>query len=233
LGKITATDEELLKLYETRTLRKIAALYGCNDEAVRQRLKRAGAKMRPRGGTKQFDPPRQELEILYQSKSMREIAKVFEVGETVVWKRLKEHGIVLRDFESGGHRLKPGRQFSKAHRKNLSKAHKGKWSGERNPHWRGGVHQVHLRLRGSGDYKMWKNEALELRGFKCQQCGVVQNNICECCGTRIRLHVHHIESFAAVPEKRFDPHNSEVLCPRCHHSRHHGKPGELRETPNV
>ncbi len=233
MGKVTATDEELLRLYETMTLRKIAALFQCNDEAVRRRLHKAGAKMRSRGGIKEFDPPRQDLERLYQSLSMRQIADQFGVGETVVWKRLKEHGIALNGFENGGHRLKPGRIFSKSHRRNLSKAHKGKWSGDKNPHWKGGVHQVHLRLRASGDYKMWKTEALELRGFKCQECGVSQHSMCECCGTRIRLHVHHIESFAAVPAKRFDPQNSEVLCPRCHHSRHHGKPGELRETPNV
>lgn len=233
MGKITATNEELLKLYESRTLRQIAAIYDCNDEAIRKRLHKAGAKMRKRGGFRQFDPPKEELERLYQSLSMRDIAKQYEVGETVVWKRLNEHNIKLRDFENGGHRLKPGRKFTKAHRRQLSKAKRGKWSGDKNPNWKGGVHHIHLQLRATGDYKFWKLDALELRGFKCQQCGVLQNSICECCGTHIRLHVHHVESFAKVPEKRFDPQNSEVLCPRCHKSRHHGKPGELRETPNV
>jgi len=233
MGKITATDEELIRLYATLSTAKIAAQLGCNAETIRKRLVQAGVKMRPQHGYRTFDPPKEELERLYQEQSMLDIAKHFGVGETVVWKRLTEHGIKLRDYEAGGHRLKPGRIFSTEARQNMSKAKRGKWLGEKNPHWKGGVHQKHLQMRASGAYKQWKQEALELRGHKCQDCGVAQSSICECCGTHIRLHVHHVQSFAHFPESRFDPLNSEVLCPKCHFSRHHGKPGELRETPNV
>src|SRR5690349_18351626 len=64
-------------------------------------------------------------------------------------------------------------------------------------------------------------------------CGVENGTACECCGAQVRLHVHHVESFAKVPERRFDPNNSEILCPKCHHSRHWSKPGEFGGSPNV
>lgn len=235
MGKITATDEELQRLYQSHTLRQMAAMFHVGDEAIRKRLVRAGTTMRPRGGFKEFDPPRDELERLYQEKSMRQIADQYGVGETVVWKRLTEHGIKLRGHEAGGHRLKTGKKFSKEARRNMALAQRKRWDGkpENHPSWKGGRHQEHLRLRSSGAYREWKNEALELRGFKCQGCGAEQNSVCPCCGTRVRLHVHHVLSFADHPDVRFDPRNSEVLCPKCHWSRHHGKPGELRETPNV
>lgn len=227
------TKEQLETLYAERSILKIAAMYGVEDETVRKRLIKFGIPRRPRGGKRDFDPPADVLRDLYQTMSMREIAKKFGVGETVVWKRLQEHGIKLRDFEAGGHRLKPGRIFTKAHRLNISLANTGKWAGDKNPHWKGGAQVVNLRLRASGAYRRWKQDALALRGNKCQGCGVANGTVCECCGTRVRLHVHHVESFAKVPDKRFDPSNSEILCAKCHHSRHRSKPGEFGGSPNV
>lgn len=183
------------------------------------------------GPRRKFDPDPSELRRLYQTMSMRAIAEHFGVGETVVFHRIREHGIVLDGFEKGGHRKRTGRQFSEAHKLALRRSHAGNWTGEKNPNWRGGVDRENRRLRGSEDYQRWRIAALARAGNACEGCGVKNGTVCECCGTKIRLHVHHIESFSAVPERRFDPANSEVLCPRCHDSRHHGKSGELLETP--
>jgi 5-methylcytosine-specific restriction endonuclease McrA len=228
-AKLAKSD--LAKLYQTRTAREIADLYGFkSDESVRKRLVSFGIPRRRRGGVREFAPPKAKLERLYQRHSMREIARMHGVGETVVWKRLKEYGIKLKDYEDGGHRKKPGRQFSREHRENLSKAHRGRWAGDKNPHWKGGVYDANLRLRRTGAYRQWKLAALEYRGNRCQQCGAQNGTACACCGHRITLHVHHILSFSQYPELRFDAGNSEVLCPKCHHSRHHGKSGEFGET---
>lgn len=205
-------------------------MYGVSAETVRKRLVKFGIRRRKRGGRRDFDPSAHELRELYQAMSMAEIAKKYGVGETVVWKRLKEHGITLRDFESGGHRLKPGRVFSEAHRQAISRSMRGK-TGPLNRNWKGGKATESLRLRGSIEYREWKRAALALRGNKCQLCGVASGFRCECCGTHVVLHVHHVESFARVPERRFDPTNSEVLCPKCHYSKHRRTPRELLETP--
>lgn len=233
-GKLNAlTKEKLEALYRDHSAIQIAALYRCNPEAVRRRMIEFGISRRNRGGRRTFNPSRDELEALYQQLSMNQIAKRFDVGETVVWKRLAEFGIKLRDYEDGGHRKKPGRMFSKEHRKALSRAHTGKQVGDKSPRWKGGNTDKLLQLRRTGAYKQWKLEALELKGGACERCGAKRGAMCEHCGHRVALHVHHVESFANVPARRFDPTNSEVLCSKCHHEHHHGKPGELLETPNV
>ena len=168
---------------------------------------------------KRFDPPRDELNMLYQQMSMRKIADHYGVGETVVWKRLKEHGIALDEY--GNHRLRKNRVFSEQHLANLRKSRKEKRTfGAANPNWKGGLTDVNRRLRTSVEYKEWRNSALILRGNKCQECGVVDGSVCDCCGTRVKLHVHHVKSFAKFPESRFDPENSEILCPKCYYGRH-------------
>lgn len=218
------TKKQLAALYETHTTKEIADLYGFrSDESVRKRMVKLDIPRRNNRDRRTFTPDRDELHELYQQFSMKQIARKYGVGETVVWKRLKEFGITLKDFEDGGHRKKPGRSFSDKHRRNLSRARRGKWLGEHNPNWRGGLTAINLRLRTSVQYREWRQAALELRGNCCQGCGVADGFLCECCGTRIKLHVHHVESFARIPDKRFDPSNSEVLCPKCHHSRHRRK----------
>lgn len=220
-GKLAGlTKEALQELYRTRTTAEIATIYGCNPEAVRKLMIAFDIPRRQRTDTRTFEPDRDELEKLYQQHSMRDISRIYGVGETVVWKRLKEYGITLRDYEDGGHRKKPGREFSLEHRQNLSKAHRGRWSGEKNPHWKGGATEKMRRERQSGAYRQWRIAALALRGNACQECGVEKDVICECCGHKISLHVHHIHSFAKYADLRFDPENSEVLCSKCHRSRH-------------
>jgi len=214
------TKEELEKLYEFQTCREIAEKVGVNSEVVRMRLHKFGVKMRRRGYPKSFDPPRDELERLYQKYSMKQISRKFHVGETTVWTRLKEHGITLRGFEDGGHRKKPGREFSRAHRENLSKAHRGKWAGDKNPNWNGGANEKNLAARRTGAYRQWKLAALERAGNACEVCGVKRGTVCQCCGNKITLHVHHIKSFAKHVDERFNPENSQVLCPKCHHRNH-------------
>lgn len=150
---------------------------------------------------------------------MRQIADKYGVGETVVWTRLKEFGIKLHDYENGGHRLRPGRIFSEEHRRKIGLSMRGK-VGPLNRNWKGGKAAENLRLRGSIEYREWKSAALALRGHECQECGVKHKSTCECCGTHVVLHVHHVKSFANFPEDRFDPQNSEVLCPKCHYPRH-------------
>lgn len=215
MGKLTASIEELEVLKRSMTCEEIGKKFGCSAELVRKELHKNGIKVSRR----RFDPPAEELRNLYQVKSMREIAEHYKAGETVVFKRLKEHGIELDGYVN--HRLKPGREFTAEHRKALSLAHEGRWSDEKNPNWKGGAVAKNMKARASGAYKQWRVAALALKGNICECCGVKQNSLCECCGVVTRLHVHHKKPFSKFPELRFDPENAEVLCPKCHNSRHH------------
>lgn len=216
---------KLRALYREHSTAEIAEQHGVSAELVRRVLIQAGIPRRNRGGRRTFNPSKQVLQRLYQKLSMKQIARRFDVGETVVWKRLKEYGIKLRDFEDGGHRKKPGRTFSDQHRKNISKALRNTYRDDptKHPCWKGGATERNLRLRRSGAYKQWRIEAKALHKNRCQECGVENKSVCECCGTKVTLHLHHIRSFAKYPESRFDPANSELLCPKCHYARHYGK----------
>lgn len=204
-------------------------MYGVTAEVVRLRLHKYG--INPSLKTRRtFDPTREELHAMYQSKSMREIAEELGVGETVVFKRLKEHGISLKDH--GNHRLKTGRQFSESHIAAMKEAHrKNPKRGADNPAWKGGIAVTNRKLREGWEFREWKKLSLERAGHKCEACGTQNGSMCNCCGTLVKLHVHHVKSFAKYPESRFDPANSQVLCPRCHFAEHYRKPRELLETP--
>lgn len=219
---MTFQKEELKRLYKDQSLStyEIAAHYKVGSETVRKALIGFGIKRRKRGPVRSFNPPKGELEKLYQAKSMRQIADHYGVGEVVVWKRLQEHGIKLRGFEEGGHRSKTGKTFSKEHVKNMSLSRIGKRAGDKHHNWKGGIAAANFFARGSTAYRQWKKDALERAGNKCEGCSVEQGFICPCCGVQIGLHVHHVKSFSKYPDLRFDPKNSEVLCPRCHRSRH-------------
>lgn len=214
------SKDELAKLYQFYSCEKIGKMHGVNAETVRKRLHEHGIDPQKVGGRRAFNPPKEILHDLYQQMSMRAIAEKFGVGETVVFKRLHEHGITLKDHENGGHRLKVGRVFSDEHKRNISLAQTGKKVGQKNPNWKGGVSAENFKLRNSAQSKNWKIAVLEKSGHRCSICGVLQDTTCECCGTKIRLHVHHIKSFSGYPELRFDVDNGEVLCPKCHYSRH-------------
>lgn len=221
--------EVLAELYKSKSTSGIAKIYGVNPETIRKLIHKHGIAVKGAGGRRVFDPPAEELRALYQTMSMAQIAEHYQVGETVVFKRLKEHGIELDGFKN--HRLKTGKTFSVEHRQALSKVKRGKWSGEKNPNWKNNARVENLRARASGEYKQWRYAALALAGFACQSCGAKHGAICECCGHKVTMHVHHVKSFADHPELRYDPSNAEVLCPKCHRASHDRKSGELLETP--
>lgn len=217
--KFNPSKLELEKLYQTNSCAQIGKMHGVNSETVRKRLHEHQIPMGKVGGRRAFDPPKEVLQELYQVMSMLEIAKLYGCGETIVFKRLKEHGISLEQHVN--HRLKPGRIFTEQHKLAISIAHRTKAAyGEKNPNWKGGLAAETLRARGSWQYREWKKNSLVRAGYKCECCGVVDGVICECCGVKVKLHVHHVKSFSKHIESRFDPENSEVLCPQCHRKKH-------------
>lgn len=227
--KVLVPKETVKELYEKcGTVLGVASALGVSETVASRLIHEAGITPKI-GSHKKINLDVTEIDRMYQEKSLREIAKHYGIGETTVWSFVKQHGIAYKAKPSGKNRNRPER--SEEHRRKQSEARKGKYVGEKAGNWKGGVSYTNMKLRQSKDYARWKKLALKLRGDKCQQCGVVNGIVCKCCGTSIKLHVHHIKSFAKYPESRFDPENSEVLCPSCHHSRHRCKSSELLETP--
>lgn len=212
--------ETIQSLYNRlKKVKLVAEQLGVSQECIRKRMIKFGID-RDKGREPKLSIDGDTLRSEYQSMTMREIAEKYGVGETTIWAALKAHGIKHSEFGKYGHRHRK-REFSQEHRRKMSEARKGKSGAAANGNWKGGISFVHLTLRRSIDYKNWRRDALELRGMSCQECGAVEASTCECCGHKVKLHVHHVKSFAKFPEHRFDPSNSEVLCPKCHQKRHH------------
>lgn len=226
--KFDPSRKALVGLYQRYTTYEIGEKYGVSPEIVRRRLHALGIEARKTGPEPFKAPPRAEVNALYQKKSIDGVAKKYGVGYGTVWRWLKQYRISLKKY--GNHRQKP-RVFTEEHRRRIRLSHRqmAQW-GSNNPNFNDYRTQESLRLRRTGLYKEWKKKSLQLRGWKCQRCGVKYGETCKHCGHKTYLHVHHIKSFTDFPSLRFEPKNSEVLCPTCHHFRHSGKSGELGKT---
>lgn len=77
--------------------------------------------------------------------------------------------------------------------------------GERNPNWRGGLKTINKKIRDSKEYREWK-----LCVFRRDK------RTCRKCGSKYKIHAHHIKSFAKFPELRFCVDNGLTLCKDCH-----------------
>jgi hypothetical protein len=221
------TRQDFIDLAANYTGYKIAQMYGVTPAAVYYRFRMFGVT--GKRSSRAFDPPKEELEALYGQMSMKKIAEHYGVGETAVFMRLKENGI---GGISRADRL-TGKPKTLEHRLAMSRGMResGSFAGENNGRWKGGATSANLRGRSRAEYADWKNAVLANAKWKCQGCGLEHGHVCECCGHRVLLHAHHIQSFAEKPELRYEPANGQALCERCHWKVHHKQLGELLETP--
>jgi hypothetical protein len=224
--------DELIKKYPAK---KVAEIFGVTMGAVYYRIRTYGMPLRghkdprkPTGPSRSFQPPKKELEKLLKQMSMRDIAAHYGVGETVVFTRCKQYGL---QGPSRSERLS-------VYAKNRPPEHNQKIgqtlstrTGPLAVGWKGGLTDERRRARTTKQYMKWKLAVIKRDGFKCVSCGVEQGHVCECCGSRILLHAHHIKSFSEFPDLRYDVSNGIALCGICHWKEHNGKQGELLETP--
>ena len=90
-----------------------------------------------------------------------------------------------------------------------------RWKGQSNPNWKGGLTPVNRLIRGSLQYRLWREAVFRRDNYTCQLCG----------RKGVYLEADHIQPFALYPELRFDVNNGRTLCTKCH--RKHGWRGEL------
>lgn len=69
--------------------------------------------------------------------------------------------------------------------------------------------EIKERSIESIEYQAWRIEVLKQGGHKCKECG-----------SRKKLHCHHIKEWAIYPELRFEVSNGEILCRSCHIGKH-------------
>jgi len=66
-------------------------------------------------------------------------------------------------------------------------------------------------IRRSAQFKEWRFKVFERDDYTCQVCGSSKRT-----DKGIRLHPHHIQSFADYPELRLAAENGQTLCEACH-----------------
>lgn len=92
-----------------------------------------------------------------------------------------------------------------------SKKCKGKFDskhfkGSNNPNWKGGVSTINEKIRGSKEYRLWRQSVFERDNYTCIWCYKRGGE----------LNADHIKPFALFPELRFAIDNGRTLCVPCH-----------------
>lgn len=103
-------------------------------------------------------------------------------------------------------------KLSKETKARMSKVQKykphPKTSKELHPNWKGGISSVNKTIRGSINYRLWREQVYLYDDWTCW--------ICENRGGK--LHPHHLKKFSEFPEARFNLQNGITLCEFCHYT---------------
>jgi hypothetical protein len=81
------------------------------------------------------------------------------------------------------------------------------------------VSPENVTIRNSQQYREWRSSIFAKYDYRCAVCSVRAKN----------LNAHHLDSFHAFPEKRFDLDNGVCLCSR-HHMDFHRQYGKKNNT---
>ena len=139
---------------------------------------------------------------------------------TLGHKLTEEHKQKISKGNKG--KRKPPRSIE--HNRKQSESHKGKihsletrmkmsfsHRGEKGSGWRGGVTPIHVTIRHSIEYRLWRTAVFKRDNYTCVWCGLKSGN-----GVAVVLNADHIKPFCDYPELRFAIDNGRTLCRECH-----------------
>jgi hypothetical protein len=101
-----------------------------------------------------------------------------------------------------GNKFSLGYKHSLEHRVKNSEGHKG----EKSYNWKGGLTFIDKKIRGSLEYRLWREAVFGRDKWTCIWCG----------SQGVYLQADHIKPFARYPELRFAIDNGRTLCKDCH-----------------
>lgn len=84
-----------------------------------------------------------------------------------------------------------GKHHSEQSRKNMANGRVGKYCGEENHMWKGGITALQSKIRKSLKYQAWILSVFKRDNFTCQESGIKGG----------RLNAHHIKPFAQILEE--------------------------------
>ena len=77
---------------------------------------------------------------------------------------------------------------------------------------------IHKRIRGSLEFRQWRESVFKRDNWTCQKCGKRSKK-----NAWLIIHAHHVKPFAIFPELRFIVDNGQTLCKDCHDKEPKGK----------
>lgn len=83
-------------------------------------------------------------------------------------------------------------------------------TGSKNKNWKGGISPINKIIKGSIEYKEWREKVFKRDNWVCQKYRI----------KGCYLHPHHIQNFAEYPELRFDVNNGITLSKQAHDEFH-------------
>lgn len=96
---------------------------------------------------------------------------------------------------------------------------KRKITGENNWNWKGGISSENDKIRGSIEYRLWREAVFARDSYTCQKTGIKGG----------RIEAHHIYNFADYPELRTSIKNGITLSEK-EHKEFHKKYGKVNNT---
>jgi 5-methylcytosine-specific restriction endonuclease McrA/transposase-like protein len=202
----TTRLSSLKEKYESgMTFAEIAAETGINKRTLARWFKDAGIKARKvgqRGNQARLNDVAW-LTDQYVTKQMScaQIGRELGCTEETANRALKRAGIPVRRFNTG-------RKFPEVGARH-SVWLKGRFTGSKNPNWRGNAVKRYKRERSSYEAKKWSLDVRARDGHKCVECGATE-----------RLHAHHIKEWRRNKAARYELSNGVTLCVVCHQRKH-------------
>lgn len=124
---------------------------------------------------------------------------IYGISEETAKKISKSHIGKIRTLES---RIK----------QSVTNKESGRFLGEKNPSWKGGIKRPKSDIYYSIEYNEWRRKVFERDHFTCALCETVGG----------KMQVHHIKTREHFPELTLDENNGITLCKECHTLiRHH------------
>lgn len=197
--------ETLQKLYLEQRLNSdaIGKIYGVSGRTIRQWMKLADIKLLGpshlrMGVTAYWNVGRQ------RSAELRKKISDAKVGSTP-WNKGAGHVEAICKTCGAAFRDKPYRRALYCNSRCRDTAR-----GASHFNFKGEAAGYVQRQRNWADYRDWRAAVLAQSGYQCRKCGQVGG----------KLTSHHLNSWAAYPEQRYNTSNGVALCWPCHWSFH-------------
>jgi len=169
-----------------------------------------------------------------------QIGEMCGVGTSTINRNLKKFDIPIRSLSEAF--LGCTRRRTKEHNRKIGEANKGKiyleetkrkisesligkYLGEKNPSWKGGITPLVMQIRNSFKYRQWRSDVFTRDKFNCQMCGDNRGGNLEAHHKKlltslIRKYEITTSEEAFCCEELWNINNGVTLCEDCHKEIH-------------